>query len=76
MIAWYEKLRMKKQEEAKEDYVTISRLDFLNAISSVIASLDADREEADSLSVFGALIAGKIFDKYETNEGKDEKTDN
>lgn len=74
MIAWYEKLRMKKQEEAKEDYVTISRMDFLNAISSVIASLDADREEADSLSVFGALIAGKIFDK--TDERKNEKADN
>lgn len=73
MIAWYEKLRMKKQEEAKEDYVTISRMDFLNAISSVIASLDADREEADSLSVFGALIAGKIFDK--TDERKNEKAD-
>ena len=72
MIAWYEKLRMKKQEEAKEDYVTISRMDFLNAISSVIASLDADREEADSLSVFGALIAGKIFDK--TDEKKNETT--
>lgn len=55
--------------------MTISRLDFLNVISSVIASLDADREEADSLAIFGAMIAGKIFDKQETNEGKDEKTD-
>lgn len=75
MIAWYEKFHMKCQEEAKEEYVTISRLDFLNAISSVIASLDADREEADSLAIFGAMIEGKIFDKQETNEGKDEKTD-
>lgn len=75
MIAWYEKFHMKCQEEAKEDYVTISRLDFLNVISSVIASLDADREEADSLAIFGAMIARKIFDKQETNEGKDEKTD-
>lgn len=66
---------MECQEEAKEDYVTISRLDFLNVISSVIASLDADREEADSLTIFGAMIAEKIFDKQETNEGKDEKTD-
>lgn len=68
MIAWYEKFCVKRQEEAKEDYVTISRLDFLNTISSVIASLDADQEEANSLSVFGALIAGKIFDK--TDEGE------
>ena len=36
---------------------------------------DADREEADSLAIFGAMIAGKIFDKQETNDGKDEKTD-
>ena len=73
MACWYEKWFKKNQEEAKGDYVTISRLDFLNAISSVIASLDADREEADSLSVFGALIAGKIFDK--TDERKNEKAD-
>ena len=75
MIAWYEKFHMKRQEEAKEDYVTISKLDFLNVISSVIESLDADLEEAGYLAIFGALIAGKIFDKKETNEGKDEKTD-
>lgn len=68
MIAWYEKFRVKCQEEAKEEYVTISRLDFLNTISSVIASLDADQEEANSLSVFGALIAGKIFGN--TDEGE------
>lgn len=73
VACWYEKWFKKNQEEAKGDYVTISRLDFLNAISSVIASLDADREEADSLSVFGALIAGKIFDK--TDERKNEKAD-
>lgn len=76
MIAWYEKFHMKCQEEAKEDYVTISRLDFLNVISSVIESLDADREEENSLAIFAALIAGKIFDKQETNEGKNEKEDN
>lgn len=50
--------------------MTISRLDFLNTISSVIASLDADQEEANSLAIFGALIAGKIFDKQEANEGE------
>ena len=65
MITWYEKFHMKCQEEAKEECVTISRLDFLNTISSVIASLDVDREEADSLSVFGALIAGKALPNAE-----------
>ena len=70
MITWYEKFHMKCQEEAKEECVTISRLDFLNTISSVIASLDADQEEENSLAIFGALIAGKIFDKQETNEGE------
>ena len=75
MIAWYEKWCKKNQEEAKGDYVTISRLEFLDIISSTIASLDADPEETHSLSVFGALVAEKIFDKKETNEGKNEKTD-
>ena len=70
MITWYEKFHMKCQEEAKEECVTISRLDFLNTISSVIASLDADQEEANSLAIFGALTAGKIVDKQETNEGE------
>lgn len=70
MIAWYEKFRMKCQEESKEDYVTISRLDFSNAISSVIASLDADQEESNSLTVFGLLIAGKIFDKTDEKKNK------
>ena len=70
MITWYENFHMKCQEEAKEECVTISRLDFLNTISSVIASLDADQEEANSLAIFGALIAGKIFDKQEANEGE------
>lgn len=68
MITWYENFHMKCQEEAKEECVTISKLDFLNTISSVMASLDVDQEEAFSLANFGALIAGKIFDKQETNE--------
>lgn len=75
MIAWYEKWCKKNQEEAKGDYVTISRLEFLDTISSTIASLDADLEEAHSLSIFGAIVAEKIFDKQETNEGKNEKAD-
>lgn len=75
MIAWYEKWCKKNQEEAKGDYVTISKLEFLDTISSTIASLDADPEETHSLSVFGAIVAEKIFDKQEANEGKNEKTD-
>lgn len=73
MIDLDEKFRMKKQEEEKEDYVTISRLDFLKVIASVIASLDADREESDSLAIFGAMIAGKIFDKQKSDESEEEK---
>ena len=76
MASWYEKWCKKNNEKAKKDYVTISRLEFLDAISSTIASLDADLEEAHSLCIFGSMIAGKIFDKQETNEGEDEKTDN
>ena len=75
MACWYEKWFKKNQEEAKGDYVTISRLEFLDTISGTIASLDADLEEAHSLSIFGAIVAEKIFDKAESNEGKDEKTD-
>lgn len=76
MACWYEKWFKKNQEEAKGDYVTISRLEFLDTISSTIASLDADLEEAHSLSIFGAIVAEKIFDKQETNEGKNEKANN
>ena len=75
MITWYENFHMKCQEEAKEECVTISKLDFLNTISSVMASLDVDQEEAFSLANFGALIAGKIFDNRKRMKGKDEKTD-
>ena len=75
MIAWYEKWCKKNNEKAKKDYVTVSRLEFLDTISSTIASLDADLEEAHSLSIFGAIVAERIFDKAESNEGKDEKTD-
>lgn len=75
VACWYEKWFKKNQEEAKGDYVTISRLEFLDTISSTIASLDADLEEAHSLSIFGAIVAEKIFDKQETNEGKNEKAD-
>lgn len=73
MTTWYEKFHMKCQEEAKEECVTISRLDFLNTISSVIASLDADQEEANSLAIFGAMISGKIFDKHKSDESEEEK---
>lgn len=76
MASWYEKWCKKNKEKAKKDYVTISRLEFLDTISSTIAGLDADLEEAHSLSIFGAIVAGKIFDKQETNEGKNEKADN
>lgn len=75
MASWYEKWCKKNNEKAKKDYVTISRLEFLDTISSTIASLDADLEETHSLSIFGAIVAEKIFDKQETNEGKDEKAD-
>ena len=75
MIAWDEKFRMKCLEESKGILCDDFKTEFSNAISSVIASLDADREEADSLAIFGAMIAGKIFDKQETNGGKNEKAD-
>lgn len=76
MASWYEKWCKKNNEKAKKDYVTISRLEFLDAISSTIASLDADLEEAHSLSIFGAIVAERIFNKANTNEGKNEKADN
>ena len=75
MASWYEKWCKKNNEKAKKDYVTISRLEFLDTISNTIASLDADLEEVYSLSIFGAIVAEKIFDKQEKNEGKNEKTD-
>ena len=75
MASWYEKWCKKNNEKAKKDYVTISRLEFLDTISSTIADLDADLEEAHSLSIFGAIVAEKIFDKQETNEEKNEKAD-
>nr|DAW58089.1 MAG TPA: hypothetical protein [Ackermannviridae sp.] len=75
MASWYEKWCKKNNEKAKKDYATISRLEFLDTISSTIAGLDADLEEAHSLSIFGAIVAEKIFDKQEMNEGKNEKTD-
>lgn len=74
MIAWDENFRMKCLEESKGILCDDFKTGFSNAISSVIASLDADQEESNSLTVFGALIAGKIFDK--TDEKKNEKADN
>lgn len=76
MASWYEKWCKKNNKKAKKDYVTISRLEFLDTISSTIASLDADLEEAHSLSIFGAIVAERIFNKADTNEGKNEKADN
>nr|DAU01887.1 MAG TPA: hypothetical protein [Caudoviricetes sp.] len=76
MASWYEKWCKKNNEKAKKDYVTISRLEFVDTISSTIASLDADLEEAHSLSIFGAIVAERIFNKADTNEGKNEKADN
>lgn len=76
MASWYEKWCKKNNEKAKKDHVTISRLEFLDTISSTIASLDADLEEAHSLSIFGAIVAERIFNKADTNEGKNEKADN
>ena len=55
--------------------MTISRLEFLDTISSTIASLDADPEETHSLSIFGAIVAEKIFDRADTKEEKNEKAD-
>lgn len=75
MASWYEKWCKKNKEKAKKDYVTISRLEFLDTISSTIASLDVDLEEAHSLSIFGAIVAERIFNKADTNEGKNEKAD-
>lgn len=72
MIAWNEKFRMKCLEESKRILCDDFKTEFSDVISSVIASLDADREETHSLSVFGALVAGKIFDK--TDEKKNETT--
>lgn len=76
MASWYEKWCKKNNEKAKKDYVTISRLEFLDTISSTIADLDADLEEAHSLSIFGAIVAEKIFNKARSNEGENEKADN
>ena len=73
MASWYEKWCKRNNEKAKKDYVTISRLEFLDAISSTIASLDADLEEAHSLSIFGAIVAEKIFDKQKSDESEEEK---
>lgn len=70
MIAWDEKFRMKCLEESKGILCDDFKTGFSNAISSVIANFDADQEESNSLTIFGALIAGKIFDKQETNEGE------
>ena len=75
MASWYEKWCKKNKKKKNKDYVTISRLEFLDTISSTIADLDADLEEAHSLSIFGVIVAEKIFDKQETNEGKDEAAD-
>lgn len=75
MASWYEKWCKKNNEKAKKDYLTISRLEFLDTISSTIASLDADLEEAHSLSIFGAIVAERIFNKADTKEEKDEKAD-
>lgn len=75
MASWYEKWCKKNNEKAKKDYVTISRLEFLDTISSTIADLGADVEEVYSLSIFGAMVAEKIFNKTDTNEGKNEKAD-
>lgn len=75
MASWYEKWCKKNKEKAKKDYVTISRLEFLDTISSTIAGLDADLEEAHSLSIFGAIVAERIFNKADMNEEKNEKAD-
>ena len=73
MASWYEKWCKRNNEKAKKDYVTISRLEFLDTISSTISSLDADLEEAHSLSIFGAIVAEKIFDKQKSDESEEEK---
>lgn len=75
MASWYEKWCKKNNEKAKKDYVTISRLEFLDTISSTIRGLDADLEEAHSLSIFGVIVAEKIFGKQETNGWKNEAAD-
>lgn len=69
---WYEKWYEKNIEEAKKDYVTISRLELLDAFSRVMTDVKASTEESHSLAIFGAMVVEEIFNK---DKGKNEKTD-
>ena len=63
--SWYEK----NLEEAKKDVVTISRLEFLDAFSDVMASISSDPDVVNALAVVVAMVTGKIFDKGGKNDG-------
>lgn len=60
----------KNLKEAKENYVTISKLEFLDAFSSAIAIVGPGPEEMSLLAVVGAIVAGEIFDKQKSDEEK------
>ena len=67
----YEKWYEKNLKEAKENYVTISKLEFLDAFSSAMAIVGPIPEEMTHLlAVIGAIVAGKIFDKQKSDEEK------
>lgn len=68
----YEKWYEKNLKEAKENYVTISKLEFLDAFSSAMAIVGPNPEEMTHLlAVIGAIIvAGEIFDKKKSDEEK------
>ena len=71
MASWYEKWYEKNLKEAKENYVTISKLEFLDAFSSAMAIVGPNSEETTHLlAVVGAIVAGEIFDKKKTEEEK------
>lgn len=69
----YEKWYEKKLKEAKENYATISKLEFLDAFSSAMAIVGPGTEETHLLAVVGAIVAGEIFDKQKSDESEDEK---
>lgn len=70
----YEKWYEKNLKEAKENYVTISKLEFLDAFSSAMAIVGPIPEEMTHLlAVIGAIVAGKIFDKKKSDESEEEK---
>ena len=58
----------------KENYVTISKLEFLDAFSSAMAIVGPNPEETTHLlAVVGAIVAGEIFDKQKSDKSEEEK---